>query len=127
MSAPDPFAAWRDAVNQMARSMTQGPDMARQLATAMESQTVLFRDAVTQQRRVVEQAFEPADAFLEVLDGAAAPLRGQAEAFGEAARAFGQAAEVLSRQADLVEQSARSLRAQTSAAKAAFGLAPREP
>jgi len=127
MSAPDPFAAWRDAVSQMARSMTQGPDMAGQLVSAMERQTGLFRDAVSQQRQVVEQAFQPTDAFLEVLDGAAEPLRGQAQAFAEASRAFGQAAEVLSRQADLVEQSARSLRAQTAAAKSAFGLSPRDP
>jgi len=122
MSAPDPFAARRDAVNEMARSMKQGPDTARQLVAAMERQTGLFRDAVTQQRQVVERAFEPTEAFLEVLDGAAEPLRAQAQAFAEAARAFGQASEVLAAQADLVERSARTLRAQTAAAKSAFGL-----
>lgn len=123
MSAtPDPFAAWRDAVNEMTRALTAGPDMARQLVAAMEHQTGLFRDAIAQQRGLVEQVFEPTDAFLEVLDGSAAPLRSQAQAFGEAAKAFAQAAEVLSRQADLVEDSARALRSHADAAKSAFGL-----
>jgi methyl-accepting chemotaxis protein len=122
---------WQGAMQSLVSSVTSaaGRELPDAVIAPMRRQVELVEEIIERERRlqqeVLEAAFAPLDAVLDLLEQSAGALRSQAEALKESARALEQASAMTEKQAELFERTIRALREPAEIAKAAGGVGRR--
>jgi len=126
----DLLKEWQSAMQSVARAISGGGDVARQVMAPLQRQTELFQEVLEAERRlqreVVGRALAPLDAAFDLLEQSGAALRGQAEAMESAAQALEQAAVLMKTQAELFERTIKALREPSRMIGAAAGVEARD-
>ena len=102
LSPPELVREWKAAMQSLI-SVAGRQEVPRALLTPMERQVELLQE-------MVERAFGPFDAVLDLLEESATTLRRQAEALSASARALEQAAELMRIQGETFERAVRAVR-----------------